>query len=423
MLPVIVLAGVLIGAVRGNYYEAQLAPYGTLVGETVTVQGKLADDADTSERGDIALRLKDITIDGRLLTGTIWLTTSGEAEIKRGDIIILKGTLSEGFGSFAASMYRAELVKVERPVPGDIALRIRDWFSSAVRQAIPEPEASLGVGYLVGERRSLPEELDTALKAAGLTHIVVASGYNLTILVNISRRMFMKVSKFLATFFSGGMIVSFVAITGMSPSMSRAGLVAGLGLIAWYYGRKFHPVVLLLLAAAITLLIQPAYARGDLGWQLSFASFAGVLIVAPLLQNYFFGDVKPGVMRQIFFETLCAFICTVPLVVLVFGQFSNVAIIANLLVLPLVPLAMLLTFFAGAVALIVPAVASIAGLPATLVLGYMTKVTMYLGNVPWAETTLSIGPFVLTVYYVMLILLCAFILKKTQYNFVRSSVE
>lgn len=331
--------------------------------------------------------------------------------------------MSEGFGSFAASMYRAELVKVERPVPGDIALRIRDWFSGAVRQAIPEPEASLGVGFLVGERRSLPEELDTALKAAGLTHIVVASGYNLTILVNLSRRLFLKLSKFLAAFVSGGMIVAFIAVTGMSPSMSRAGLVAGLGLFAWYYGRKFHPIVLLLIAAAITLLVQPAYAQGDLGWQLSFASFAGVLMVAPLLQNYFYGEKKPGVIRQVFFETLSAFMCTVPLIVLVFGQFSNVAIPANLLVLPLVPLAMLLTFVAGVVALIAPGLATLAGLPATLILGYMTKVTIYLGELPWAQTTLSLSSYAFTIYYVALILLCLYFWRRTGFHFVRSTVE
>src|SRR5690606_12824753 len=207
----------------------------------------------------------------------------------------------------------------------------------------------------------------------------VASGYNLTILVNVSRRLFVKLSKFLAAFFSGGMVVAFIAVTGMSPSMSRAGLVAGLAIITWYYGRKFHPVVLLLLAAAVTLMIQPAYARGDLGWQLSFASFAGVLIVGPLLQRYFFGEAKPGVIRQIFLETLSAWVCTVPLIIMAFGQFSNIAILANILVLPLVPVAMLLTFLAGSVSLLIPAIAIIAGLPAVFVLGYMTRLTSYLG--------------------------------------------
>ena len=421
VIPALLLAGFLIGAVRGGFYQAELRPYEAIIGKEVILSGEMMDDADRGEAGEIALRLKNISLAGKAAGGFVWLSTSGDAEMKRGDNVTVRGKLSEGFGSFAASMHRAELVQVERPVTGDVALRVRDTFSDAVRQAVSEPEASLGVGYLVGERRSLPEELDTALKAAGLTHIVVASGYNLTILVNASRRLFVKISKFLAAFFSGGLIISFVAVTGMSPSMSRAGLVTGLSLLTWYYGRRFHPVVLLFLAAAMTLLVQPAYARGDLGWQLSFASFAGVLIVAPLLQNYFYGEKKSGVVRQIFFETLSAFICTVPLIVLAFGQFSNIAILANLLVLPLVPLAMLLTFIAGSVALIVPALATMAGLPAYGVLSYMTAVATFLGDVPWAQTTLEVRWYVAMLYYFALFGLCWYMWRKTSFSFISSS--
>lgn len=204
-----------------------------------------------------------------------------------------------GFGNFSSAVYRAKLLNVQRPEPGDVARQVRDWFADTVRRAIPDPQAALGIGYLVGQRRALPPELDEALQIAGLTHVVVASGYNLTILVRLARRLFVRVSKYLAAFAASGMIGSFVLITGASPSMSRAGLVAGLSLLAWYYGRKFHPLVLLPFAAAVTVLIDPSFAWGDLGWQLSFTAFAGVMIIAPLGQAYFFGDKKPGTIRQI----------------------------------------------------------------------------------------------------------------------------
>lgn len=412
------LAGGAIGVWRGSVYQGQLAPYKYLMGEKVVLQGKVSDDADVGKHGDMALRLSSIIVSDHPLAGSVWVSAGSGAEIKRGDIVTVRGALTDGFGSFAASMYRAEVVKVERPVPGDVALKARDWFSGGVRRAIPDPEASLGVGYLVGQRRSLPEELDQALKAAGLTHVVVASGYNLTILVGAARRIFARVSKFLAAFFSSGLIVGFMAVTGMSPSMSRAGLVTGLSLLAWYYGRRFHPLVLLPFAAAVTLLINPSYGYNDLGWQLSFSAFAGVLVVAPLLQNYFFGEGKPGVIRQVLGETVSAWVCTVPLIVLAFGQFSNVAILANLLILPLVPLAMLLTFVAGVGALLLPALATIVGLPALLVLGYMTKTAIFLGNVSWARTELTITPYVLVAYYLLLVVVCGYMWHKTRFNFV-----
>lgn len=421
-LPVLCIAGGLIGLWRGGNYRLEILPYSRLEGHIVTVQGRVSDDADSGEHGETIVRLSTIMINGHALPGSVWVSSTTKAEIWRGDSVAVKGKLATGFGSFAASMYRAELMKAERPEPGDVALRVRDWFAGGVRTAVPEPEASLGVGYLVGQRRSLPENLDAALKAAGLTHIVVASGYNLTILVGIARRLLARFSKFLATFLSGGMIISFVAITGMSPSMSRAGLVTGLSLLAWYYGRKFHPVVLLALAAAVTLCINPSYGGNDLGWQLSFASFAGVLIVGPLLQQYFFGDKPPGVVRQVLFETLSAWLCTVPLIILAFGQFSNVAIIANLLVLPFVPLAMLLTFVAGVAALIIPPLAGIAGFPAFLLLGYMTKTAMYLGSLPWAQTVMTMTPVTLGVYYVVLVAICGYIWHVTKFNFVGRTV-
>src|SRR5690606_19671385 len=108
-----------------------------------------------------------------------------------------------------------------------------------------------------------------------------------------------------------------------------------------------------------------------------------------------------------------------PLIVLVFGQFSNVAILANLLVLPLVPLAMLLTFIAGSVSLVIPALAAVAGLPAWLLLGYMTRVTSYLGNVPWAQTTLEISPLLIFFYYGVLMVVCGYVWKASRFSFIK----
>ncbi|HEY0891635.1 MAG TPA: ComEC/Rec2 family competence protein, partial [Cellvibrio sp.] len=326
--------GMIVGYWRGGLEQSVLDMCTPLYGKVITLKGTVSDDADVDKQGDTVLRLKDIMIENRHLSGAVWVVLSNSInEIERSDRIAVTGKLQQGFGTFAGTMYRAEPVKIERPEPGDIALHVRDWFAGAVRQAIPEPESSLGVGYLVGQRRNLPEDLDAALKVAGLTHIVVASGYNLTILVRLARRLFERISKYLATLVSGGLIVSFIAVTGISPSMSRAGLVAGLSLAAWYYGRKFHPLILLAIVAAVTVLVNPYYAWGDVGWQLSFAAFAGVMIFAPVMQAFYFGKKKPGTLRQILGETVSATILTAPILLYSFGQISNVAVFANLLIL------------------------------------------------------------------------------------------
>ncbi|MDO5344050.1 MAG: ComEC/Rec2 family competence protein [Candidatus Saccharibacteria bacterium] len=389
MVPIVLLSGSLTGLWRGSLGQVGLEEYQSLIGQTVTLRGVVTEDPDIDKKGSTVLRLGQIQVAERSLPGLVWVTTTQSDAIKRSDIVTVKGKMSQGFGAFAARLGRAKVEQVARPVPGDVAVGVRDWFSERVRRHVAENESALGLGFLLGLRRALPPELGEALKIAGLTHVIVASGYNLTILVRLSRRLFVRVSKYLSALSATAMILSFMALTGLSPSMSRAGLVAGLSLAAWYYGRTIHPLVLLPVAAAITLLVNPSYGWNDLGWQLSFAAFAGVMLLAPLLQRYFFGDKEPGTLRQIFGETLSAQIMTLPILVLSFGVVSNVALLANILILPLVPLAMLLTFLVGVLAE-VPLIAGLLAAPTEWLLGYMVTVGKWLAEQPWAQTELTI---------------------------------
>jgi competence protein ComEC len=416
LIPLLIIAGFVCGLWRGSIEQSQLTVYKNLYQSKVVLVGKVSDDPDIDKTGGLVLRISESSINKHQLPGKLWVTAATKYDIKRGDIVTAKGVLKQGFGNFAGTVYRANITKVQRPEPGDIARQVRDWFADAVRVAIPDPQSSLGIGYLVGQRRALPPDLSEALKIAGLTHVVVASGYNLTILVRLARRLFMKVSKYVSALSATTMILTFIAITGASPSMSRAGLVSGLSLAAWYYGRAFHPLVLLPFAAAITVIIDPSYAWNDLGWQLSFAAFGGVMIVAPLMQRYFFGDKKPGTLRQILGETVSAHIVTLPILVLAFGQFSNIAIFSNLLILPFVPLAMLLTFIAGIGALIFPPIATLVGLPANWLLEYMIAVTQYLAKLPWAQTELQINSWIVATAYALIIAACFWMWRATKFD-------
>lgn len=416
IVPFMVLAGMVLGLWRGSLLESQLTVYKSAIGHSVKISGSVSDDPDVGKRSETLLRLNDVSINDKPAAGKIWISTGKNNDIKRGDRVVLNGLLTEGFGNFSAAMYRAKVVKAMRPEPGDVARSVRDWFADKVRLGISEPQASLGLGYLLGQRRALPPELADALVVTGLTHVVVASGYNLTILVRIARRIFVKISKYLATLSASVMIVGFMAVTGASPSMSRAGLVAGLSLAAWYYGRRFHPLILLPFAAAVTVIIDPSYAWNDLGWQLSFAAFAGVMILAPLLQRYFFGEREPGTIRQILGETISASIMTLPILVLAFGQFSNVAIITNLLILPLVPLAMLLTFITGIGAIIMPAALPFISFPVQWLLNYMTAVVEYFAKLPWAVTAITIQPWVAWVAYTLIAGICVYLWRVTKYD-------
>lgn len=413
-LIIILIAGLMVGLVRGGSNQQQQRSYAALFGHVAIITGQVQDDPDTNQRNQLVVRLSAIRLNGRSLPGTVWVSLHGNPAVHRSDWLVVRGKLKPGFGSFAAVVQRAHVEHIVQPQPGDVALQVRDWFAEHIRHAIHEPAASLGSGYVLGQKRALPHDIQEAMRTTGLTHIVVASGYNLTILVRLARRLFAKVSRYLAVLTSASLVLGFVAITGLSPSMTRAGLVAGLSIWAWAYGRAFHPVTLLAVASAATVLWNPSYVWGDIGWQLSFASFAGVMILAPLLQHYFFGPAEPSIGRQVLGETISAQLATLPISLAAFGQLSLVALPANLLIVPWVPLAMLLTCIAGVEALVWPA--AVFGAPAQWLLDAMLWVVQQCAAFPWAQLDFVLPWWGVALWYGGLISLCWWLWRATGYS-------
>lgn len=417
-------AGMLIGNWRGGIEQQAYAQYHAMYGKHVRLSGVIGDDVDNNTRGQAIVHLAEVHDGTRPIDGKVWLSLGiHEAEqFKRGDRLLVDGVLEQGFGTYAASMYLPAVIAASREQSGDAALAVRDSFAGHVARAIHEPAASLGIGFLLGQKRGLPQQLIEALQVAGLTHIVVASGYNLTILVRLARRLFEKTSKYLAMLSGALLIVGFIAITGLSPSMTRAGLVAGLGLWAWYWGRRFHPLTLLVFAMALTVLWSPSYVWGDVGWALSFAAFGGVMLLAPLLQAYFYGEEKPPFVMQLIIETISAQLATAPIILMVFGQFSNVALLSNLLILPFIPLAMLLVAIAGVGAYVVPAMAPMLGWPAETLLKAMVWVIEKTASIEWAQSSWHIEAVGLGMWYAALIAIGGYIIYRTRFKLHRASV-
>lgn len=414
VLPILACSGLCVGLGYGSAALGERDAYMFYIGQVVELSGRVKEDPNRNSSG-LSLQLDTVKIESIALPGSVLISLANN-DIKRGDSVTVKSILMPGFGNFPASMSRASVVSLVRPVPGDVGRVVRDWFAEKVRVNIAEPQASLGIGFLTGQKSALPDDLSDALKIAGLTHIVVASGYNLTILVRMARRLFVRLSKYLSAVSSGVMITMFMAVTGLSPSMTRAGLVSGLSLMAWYYGYRFHPLILLPFAAAITVAIQPSYVWGDLGWQLSFAAFAGVMLVAPLLQRYFYGEKEPGILRQILGETIAAHIVTVPIIAIGFGVISNVAVIANVLVVPLVPLAMLLTFISGVWTIVGLPFVWLVATPTSWLLTYMTTVATFVSELSWSQSELQLEAWAWGLYVLVVTLACVWMARATKYD-------
>lgn len=419
-VPAVIIAGLLFGVWRGGAVRAELQNYQKIIGQKAAIQGQIDEDVLYDDQGRLDMRLKNVTVGGYSLPGQVRIKTFAPVNVERGDIVLASGKVQDGFGNYQAAIYYAEVTVLE--AGSSWIDTLRGQFAASVYTNLPDPQASLGLGFLVGMQSGLPDDLQNQLRALGLTHIVVASGYNLTILVRLGRRIFERFSKYQAAVVGAGLIAGFVAVTGFSPSMSRAALVTGLALAAWYWGRRINPAVLLAVAAAITASLSPLYLWSDLGWWLSFLAFAGVLLLAPLLQQRLFGKQKLKFLGQVVIETISAQILTLPLLLMVFGELPLLSVLANVLVVPLIPLAMLLTFIAGLSGLLLPFAAPYIALPATWFLGYITELVRLFGQIPWAVAPLPISPLVMLGCYAAILATGIILQRKTKHHFQSGSV-
>lgn len=412
--------GLAFGLVRGADMRMALAPYNERVGQVVELSGFISDDPRYGSRGDQQFRVTNVKLDGRSVPGEVFVGTYSILDVKRGDAVILRGKLREGFGNFQAGLSFATLVSATQS--HDPVREFRDRFSAGVRNVVEEPAASLGIGFVVGQRSALPEELDDQLRVVGLTHIVVASGYNLTILVRFARRLLEKHSKYLATAVSATLMTGFVAVSGLSPSMTRAALVTGLSLLAWYYGRRFHPLLLIFYVAALTAYMNPIYIWSDLGWYLSFLAFAGVLIVAPLLSKAVFKGRDAPALLQIVVETISAQIMTLPLILAIFGQLPVLSVLSNALVAPVIPLAMVFTAIAGVAGMLWPATFGFFGNGAEMVMSYILGVVRWLAEPAWSQVTVEVSTALMVTTYVVITLTIIVMWRWLRHDFRSSSV-
>ncbi len=374
-----------IGWWRGSGMMCRMTAYSSLSRQQVTVVGLAAEDGvygDRSQMTFAAGSLRVVAPYSITLPGQIKVAGFGANAVYRGDAVQIAGKLYPTRGNNQASISFASLKVLERnnsPIDS-----FRRKFAAGLQSALPEPLASFGLGLLVGQRNTLPEDVSQTLLVVGLTHIIAVSGYNLTILVEVARRLFAGRSKFQTTAGCLALIWSFLLITGNSPSIVRASIISMLSILAWHYGRTIKPLVLLMTAGAITVLANPLYLWGSVSWYLSFLAFFGVIVLAPLVIKRLYGTKEPRLVSKILIESLCAEIMTLPYVLFIFGQMSLVSLLANVLVAAFVPLAMLLCAIAGVAGMLLPCLAGWPAWPARLLLAYMLEAADMLSRIPHA---------------------------------------
>ncbi|MEK9153165.1 MAG: ComEC/Rec2 family competence protein, partial [Patescibacteria group bacterium] len=176
---------------------------------------------------------------------------------------------------------------------------------------------------------------------------------------------------------SAFLIWFYVFLIGAPASAIRAGVMASLLLSAMALGQPNRSQRTIILAAMAMLLIKPSLLRHDIGFQLSFLAVLGLIYLAPLLQGWLAMKVKflqRGNLAQFLAINLAAWLFTLPLSIYYFGYFSLTAVMANILIVPIIPVIMLLGFLLLIAGFVYRPLAIVLAWPINLLLNYFLQI-------------------------------------------------
>ncbi len=374
------------------------------VGENVALSGVVVDEPEIKEN----YQRLTVMVEEELETKILVNVNFGE-DFKYGDIIKFSGKLEkpENFvtdqgkvfdymnylrkdGIFYIMNYADVEVVSQRN--GNFVKRslfaVKEKFLEKMNLVIASPENLLMGGLILGEKSSFSEELRQNFVNTGTIHIVALSGYNVTIVAE----WFMKLFGFLPKNFGFGMgiftILLFVLMTGGSSTAVRAGIMAVLVLIARATGRNYDVARALMLAGVFMILLNPFVLVYDVSFQLSFIATVAVIFFTPKIEKYFMWVTKSFKLRDVVAVTFAAYTFVLPFILYKMGNLSLVALPANVLILPFIPLTMFFGFLTSFVGIFWHALSVPLGFISFLLLHYELSVINFLSRIPFSSITI-----------------------------------
>lgn len=255
--------------------------------------------------------------------------------------------IDSSYRNYLNSRYKTDFLvetdKIELTQKGSGILRtfynFADKISSTTEKLFPGDIGVLAKGLIIGQASDFSKNFKDNLQKSGTTHLVAVSGYNVSIItIALFQLIRNAYSRRAAIILSISSLIIFTIITAATPSVLRASIMGLAYIIAKIIGRQRSTLNSLFFAALAMLIFNP-YVLWDIGFQLSFAATAGLILGEGLFN--FPNKTLPVLGLLLFLETSLAQIFTFPILAQNFGRLSLVAPLANLLILPFVPAAML----------------------------------------------------------------------------------
>lgn len=245
-------------------------------------------------------------------------------------------------------------------------LHAKHTLFASLSYTMHEPFGSIARAMVFGDKSGIPKKLTNQFQTTGLIHIMVLSGYNITIIAVALLAITKRLGRVFGIIVSGISILAFLLMTGLSPTSMRAGIMGAIGLLALGTFRRSNPLRALFLAGAVMSIINPFVVLESVSFQLSFVATFGLITLTPLFT--FVKIPERFGLREIIGSTIATQFAVLPLLMWKIGMVSVTGLLVNIVVVPIVPFIMLLTITASIIGLAIPF--SIVGLaPELLVRG------------------------------------------------------
>lgn len=260
--------------------------------------------------------------------------------------------------------------------------QIKEKFLGNIKMILGEPHSALAGGLVVGEKSALGKKLLDDFRRTGLIHIVVLSGYNITIVADSIRRILAFLPRTLGIGMGAIGILTFGILVGGGATVVRSCIMAIIGLLGTLLRRDYNAGKALFIAGAIMVIQNPLILLYDPSFQLSFLATSGLIFLSsPIEKRLLFITEKFGI-RGLVASTLATQIFVSPYILYMMGQLSIIGILVNILVLPIIPITMLFITLTGLSGF------AILGWISHFFLSYELSVVHFFSRIPFASIEL-----------------------------------
>ncbi len=409
---------------------------------TITIKGMVSCDPDVRDKAtQLRLKASEIKPDSEWheVQGTALLFVPRYPTYSYGDVLLVIGKLEKppqlddfDYESYLAhegiysTMLYPEIDIMETgqgSKPLEWIYSLRNSLSQTLAEALPEPQASLAQGIILGIRGNIPSQLRADFSATGTAHLLAISGLHLSIMaglmLSIGLWLFGR-KRYLYIWLALSTIWLYALITGMQPPVVRGAIMASVFLTAELLGRQRSAITALTFAAAIMVGLEPQILL-TASFQMSFLAMAGLIFIFPPLRDLgrkvvtaTLGKHQTVVpvanfISDSFSVTLGAIIAVWPIVAYYFGIVSLVGPLATFLALPALPGIIITGVLTGGLGLIALPAAQVTGWLAWLFLSYLLLVVNGFAALPMSSVEVGFNSVALIwVYYPILSLVLWF---------------